>query len=78
LFLMFPSVSIVSDYRPDDRDSIPAEAKDFSSSRCVQTNSGAHTSSYPMGIGEPSPGEKRCRGVTLTCHPPSSAEVKNK
>jgi hypothetical protein len=28
---------------------LPAEAKDFSSSLCVQTSSEAHPASYPMG-----------------------------
>jgi hypothetical protein len=42
------SVSTVSDYRLDDRGSIPA--KDFSSSICVHTNSEAHPASCPFGI----------------------------
>jgi hypothetical protein len=44
------SVSIVSDYRLDDRGSIPAEAKHFSSSLCVQTSSETHLASSPKGI----------------------------
>jgi hypothetical protein len=51
------SVSTVSDYRQDDRDSIPAEAEDFSSNLCVQTGSGAHPASCPVGTGGPFPGE---------------------
>jgi hypothetical protein len=54
--------SIVSDYGLDDRVigvRSPAGAKDFSSILCVQTGSGAHPASYPMGTG----------GVTLTTHP---------
>jgi hypothetical protein len=31
-----------------------------------------------MGTGGPFPGVKRGRGVTLTTHPPSSANIKNK
>jgi hypothetical protein len=43
--------------------------KDFSSSLCVQTGSGAHPASCTMGTGGPFPGAKRGRGVTLTTHP---------
>jgi hypothetical protein len=53
------SVSIVSDYGLDDRVTgvgYPTEAKDFSSSLCVQTGPGAHPASYPMGTGGPFPG----------------------
>jgi hypothetical protein len=55
------SVSIVSDYGLDDRAigvRFPAEAKDFSSSLCVQTGSGAHPASCPMGTRGPFPGGK--------------------
>jgi hypothetical protein len=55
------SGSIVSDYGLDDRAigvRIPAGAKDFSSSLCVQTGSGAHPASCPMGTGGPFPGGK--------------------
>jgi hypothetical protein len=41
----------VSDYRLDDWGSVPAEAKDFSSSLCVQTSSEAHPASYSVGTG---------------------------
>jgi hypothetical protein len=53
------SVSIVSDYRLDDRVPgvrSPAEAKDFSSNLCVQTSSEAHSASCPVGTGGPSLG----------------------
>jgi hypothetical protein len=66
------SVSIVSDYRLDDRATgirSPAEKKDISSSLCVQTDSGAHPASYTVGTGSLFPGAKRGRGVTLTTHP---------
>jgi hypothetical protein len=53
--------------RSGDRGSTGAE--DFSSSPYVQTGSGAHPASYPMGTGALSPGIKRGRGVTLTTHP---------
>jgi hypothetical protein len=55
------SVSIVSGYGLDDR-AIEvrslAEAKDFSSSLCVQTGSGAHPASCKMSTGSPFPGAK--------------------
>jgi hypothetical protein len=47
----------------------PTVAEDFSSNPCVQTGSGAHPASYPMGTGGSFPGVKRGRGVTLTTHP---------
>jgi hypothetical protein len=42
---------IVSDYRLDDRASIPGRGKRFFSSLCLQTNSEAHPVSYSMGAG---------------------------
>jgi hypothetical protein len=66
------SGSVVSDYGLEDRAievRSPTGAEDFSSSPCVQTGSGAHPASYPMGTGVLSPGVKRGRGVTLTTHP---------
>jgi hypothetical protein len=74
------SGGIVSDYGLDDRAigvRYPAGAKDFSSSLCVQTGSGVHPASCPMGTGGPFSGGKHGRGVMLTTHPPSSAEVVN-
>jgi hypothetical protein len=62
----------VSDYGLDDRAigvRFPAGAKDLSSSLCVQTGSGVHPASCPMGTGGPFPGAKCGRGVTLTTHP---------
>jgi hypothetical protein len=47
----------------------PQRRRDFSSSVCVQTGSGAHPASCSMGTGVLSPGLKRGRGVTLTTHP---------
>jgi hypothetical protein len=55
------SVSTVSDYRLDDQAiqfQSPAEARDFSSSLCVQTSSEAHLATCPMGTGGPFPGSK--------------------
>jgi hypothetical protein len=55
------SGSIVSDYGLDDRAigvRSPAEAKDFSSSLCVQNGSGAHPASCTVGTGGPFPGGK--------------------
>jgi hypothetical protein len=72
------SGSIVSDYGLDDRAigvRSPAGAKDFSYSLFIQTGSGAHQASCTMGTGVLSPGLKHGRDVTLTTHPPSSAEV---
>jgi hypothetical protein len=66
------SGSIVSDYGLDDRAievRSPAGEKDFSSSLCVQTGSGAHPASCTMGAGGPFPGVKRGRGETLPLTP---------
>jgi hypothetical protein len=71
------SGSIVSDYGLDDRGSIPRQgAEDFSSSPCVQSGSGAHPASYPMGTGGLFPGGKARPGRDADHSPPSSAEVK--
>jgi hypothetical protein len=50
----------------------PTGAEDFSSSPCVQTGSGTHPASYPMGTerGKARPGRDADHS------PPSSAEVK--
>jgi hypothetical protein len=61
--------SIATGYRLDDRDSIPAEAKDFSSSLSVQTSPEAHPASCLMCTGGHFPGVRRGRGVTLNNHP---------
>jgi hypothetical protein len=74
------SVSIVSDYGLDDRAigvQSPVGAKDFSSSPCVQTGSGAHPVSCTMGTGGPFPGGKARPGRDADHSPPSSAEVVN-
>jgi hypothetical protein len=74
------SGSIVSDYGLDDR-AIEVRsstgAEDFSSSPCVQTGSGAHPASYPVGTGGPFPGGKARPGRDADHSPPSSAKVKN-
>jgi hypothetical protein len=74
------SGSIVSGYGLDDR-AIEvrslAEAKDFSSSLCVQTGSGAHPASCIMGTGSPFPGGKARPGRDADQSPSSSAEVDN-
>jgi hypothetical protein len=57
--------SIVSDYGLDNPAigvRSPAGAKEFSSSLCVQTGSGAHPAFYPMGTGGPFPGGKAWPG----------------
>jgi hypothetical protein len=59
------SGSIVSDYGLDDRAIAlrsPAGAKDFSSSLCAQTGSGAHPASCTMGTGGPFFGGKARQG----------------
>jgi hypothetical protein len=59
------SGSIVSDYGLDDRAigvRFPAGEKDFSSSLCVQTGSGAHPASCTVGTGGPFPGGKSAAG----------------
>jgi hypothetical protein len=74
------SGSIVPDYGLDDRAigvRSPAEAKDFSSSLCVQTDSGAHPASCTMDTGVPSPGLKARPGRDADHSPPSSADVEN-
>jgi hypothetical protein len=70
----------VSEYRLDDRAigvRSSAGAKDFSSSLCVQTGSGAHPASCTMGTGGPFPGVKGRPGRDADHTPPSSAEVEN-
>jgi hypothetical protein len=70
----------VSDYGLDDRAigvRSPAGAKDFSSSLCGQTGSGAHPASCTMGTGGPFPGGKARPGRDADHSPPSSAEVVN-
>jgi hypothetical protein len=70
----------MSEYGLDDRDigvRSPAGAKDFSSSLCVQTGSGAHPASCTMGTGGPFPGGKPWPGRDADHSPPSSAEVVN-
>jgi hypothetical protein len=71
------SGNIVSDYGLDDRGSIPDRVKDFSSSPCVETGSGAHPASCPMCIGGPFPGGKARPGRDSDHSLPSSAEVKH-
>jgi hypothetical protein len=70
----------VSDYGLDDRAigvRSPARAKDFFSILCIQTGSGAHPASYPVGTGGPFPGGKARLGCDADHSPPSSAEVVN-
>jgi hypothetical protein len=55
----------------------PAGAKDFSSNLCVQTGSGAHPASCPMGTGGPFPGGKARSGRDADHSPPSIAGVLN-
>jgi hypothetical protein len=74
------SVSIVSGYGLDDRAievRSPVEAKDLSSSLCVQTGSEVYPASCTMGTGGPFPGGKARPGRDADHSPPSSAEVVN-
>jgi hypothetical protein len=74
------SGSILSDYGLDNRAigvRSPAGTKDFSSSLCVQTGSGAHPASCTMGTGDTFPGGKARPGGDADHSPPSSAEVVN-
>jgi hypothetical protein len=73
------SGSIVSDYGLDDWaiEVQPPTGADFSSSPCIQTGSGAHPASYPMGTGGSFPGGKVRPGRDADHSPPSSAKVMN-
>jgi hypothetical protein len=73
------SGSIVSDYGLDDRaiEVRSPTGADFSSSPCVQTGSGAHPASYPVGTGGPFLRGKARPGRDADHSPSSSAEVKN-
>jgi hypothetical protein len=71
---------IVPDYGLDDRVievRSPTGAEDFPSSPCVQTGSGAHPASYPMGTGCHFPGGKARPGRDADHSPLSSAKFKN-
>jgi hypothetical protein len=72
------SGSVVSDYGLDDRAIgvlSPAGAEDFSSSLCVQTDSGAHPAYCTMGTGGLFPRGKARPGRDADHSSPSSAEV---
>jgi hypothetical protein len=73
------SVSIATGYGLDDRGSevrFPAGAGNFSVLHHVQTGSGAHPASFPMGTGVSFLGLKRPEREADRS-PPSSADVKN-
>jgi hypothetical protein len=70
----------LSGYVLDDRANqvrSPAEAKEFSSNLWVQTGSGAHPTSCPMGIGGSFSGCKARPGRDADHSSPSLAEVVN-
>jgi hypothetical protein len=71
--ILIPSVGIVTGYGLDGPGSIPYSAK-FSHLHNVQTNSGAHSASYPMGTRDSSLGVK-WQGREADHSPPSSAKV---
>jgi hypothetical protein len=51
--------------------------KDFSSSLCVQTGTGAHPAAHPVGTGGPFPGAKKQLRHDADHSSPSNAEVEN-
>jgi hypothetical protein len=70
----------VSDYGLDDRVieiRSPTGAENFYSSPCVQTGSGAHPASYPMGTGGPFPGGKARPGRNADHSPPCASVACN-
>jgi hypothetical protein len=70
----------VSDYGLDDRTigvRSSAESKDYTSSLCVQTGSGAHPASCTMGTGDPFLGGKARPGRDADHSPAYSAEAGN-
>jgi hypothetical protein len=67
------SVGIATDYRMNGWRSIPSKGNTFLHS--VQTESGTHPVSYPMGTGSVFPGVKEKGEVDHKTSP--SAEVKN-
>jgi hypothetical protein len=74
------SVSVVPGYGLDDRVievRSPQRRKDFSSSLCGQTGSGAHSASCTMGTGSPFSGAKERQGRDADHSPPSSTDVEN-
>jgi hypothetical protein len=52
----------------DYRGSIPDRDRKFSSHHRIQTGSGAHPASYPVGTGGSFSGGKAAGGVKLTAH----------
>jgi hypothetical protein len=71
------SISVVFDYRLDDRGSISSRGKNVSCSLYVQTSSDAYPASYPMGTEGSFPEVKGGQVSDADHSPPSSAEVKN-
>jgi hypothetical protein len=70
----------VSGYGRDDWEievRFPAEAKNFSSSLCIQIGCEAHPVCCTMDIGGPFPRTKVQPGRDADHSPPSSAEVEN-
>jgi hypothetical protein len=57
-FLFISSVGIAIGYGLGGMGSISVRSKKFSLLHSVQTGSGAHPTSYPMGTGNPVPGSK--------------------
>jgi hypothetical protein len=70
------SVGIETGYGLDDLGSIAGRGKSLSLLHSVQTNSGAHPASYPMGTGGVLLGDK-VAGCEADHSPPTNAEVQN-
>jgi hypothetical protein len=72
------SVSIVCDSGLDDRGLVPGMGEDFCCNLCIQTVSGVHTASYPMGSrGVLTPGVKVQTGCDTDHSPPARIGVKS-
>jgi hypothetical protein len=72
------SGNIESDYRLDDRVSIPGTSKEFfPSNLCVHTTSEAYPASYPMVTGDRIPGGKARPGRDADHSTPFISDVKN-
>jgi hypothetical protein len=73
--VVFSSVSIVTDYGLDDRGSISWRATNFPHLLKVQTASGAHPVSDPVGTGGSSRGGQAARGLTTRLYPAPSSTM---
>jgi hypothetical protein len=74
VLLGLPSDFLCSHFPFNNLYASPAEAKDFSSSLCVQTSSDAHPAFYSMSTGGSFPGDKAWLGRDADHSTPSSTE----